>query len=417
MKNRRKLLFAIFITYSVTAYSQDVNLYTALEQINAKAIFEKGLTGKGVKIGIIDAGFDGITTWKILNKINTTGQIKFAKNYVPDSITTLYDGDHGSWVLGYIGGYINYGPTDSLKRKDYIEGLAIDADYYIARNEYGPKDHRVEEVYLEQALEEMFNLGVRLVNISSGYTDKYIKRDERYKPKEMDGNTTYISKACNKYADKGMIIVVSAGNEGNSRDFWNKLISAPSDVENVITVGASHFSLFKPDINGKYILKASYSGIGPAFLPYVKPDLVCFSDRGCSFSTPIITGLIATMLEVDSTLTLNQIKEILYKSSTLYPYPNNYIGYGVPNAEKVLSLLENENAKVETASKIETYDKQYMIQTESKNIVLFHKKDSVNVTKQKRIESKNGVVKIKRKASNRTTVIIDNNDAYELIWN
>jgi hypothetical protein len=413
----KKLLFAIFITYSVTAYSQDVNLYTALEQINAKAIIKKGLTGKGVKIGIIDAGFDGITTWKIFKKINITGQIKFAKNYVPDSITTLYNGDHGSWVMGYIGGYIKYGPTDSLKRKDYIEGLAIDADYYIARNEYGPKDYRIEEVYLEQALEDMFNLGVRLVNISSGYTDKYKDKSERYKPNEMDGNTTYISKACTKYADKGMIIVVSAGNEGNSRDFWNKFISAPSDVGNVITVGASHFSLFKPEINGKYILKASYSGIGPAFLPYVKPDLVCFSERGGSFSAPIITGLIATMLEVDSTLILNQIKEILHKSSTLYPYPNSYIGYGVPNAEKVLLLLNNRNAEIKTAIKIETSDKYHEIKTDSQNIVLFHKKDSVNVTKQKRVKSKTGSIKIQRKGSARTTVVIDNKDVIEIIWN
>jgi hypothetical protein len=33
-----------------------VSFYNALEQINTNPVIEKGLTGKGVKIGIIDAG-------------------------------------------------------------------------------------------------------------------------------------------------------------------------------------------------------------------------------------------------------------------------------------------------------------------------------------------------------------------------
>jgi hypothetical protein len=92
-------------------------------------------------------------------------------------------------------------------------------------------------------------------------------------------------------------------------DFWKQYISAPGDVENVITVGATNFSLLNPEINGKLILKASYSGSGPEFLPYTKPDVACFSDRGCSFSTPIITGLIACMLEIDSTLSFEPNKK------------------------------------------------------------------------------------------------------------
>jgi len=267
---RKIFILILILHFTQLCTAQDIKLYTALEQINAKAIINKGLTGKGVQIGVIDAGFDGLFTWKVLRQINQSGQIKFTKNYVPDSITDFYKGNHGSWVLGYIGG----------KKDGYIEGLATNAEYYLVRNEYGSKDYRIEEVYLEQALDTMYNMGIRLINISSGYTDKYADKKEKYKPSDMDGKTTYISKVCEKYAKKGMIIIVTAGNEGDYYDFWKRYISAPADAENVISVGATHFSLFKPDLNGKYLLKASYSGTGPKFLPYIKPDVACFSDRG-----------------------------------------------------------------------------------------------------------------------------------------
>jgi hypothetical protein len=61
----------------------------------------------------------------------------------------------------------------------------------------------------------LYKKGVRLVNISSGYTDKYKDRSERYKPNDMNGETAYISKVCKKYSDLGMILVVTAGNEGD----------------------------------------------------------------------------------------------------------------------------------------------------------------------------------------------------------
>jgi subtilisin family serine protease len=232
----------------------------------------------------------------------------------------------------------------------------------------------------------------------------------------MNGETTYISKVCKKYSDLGMILVVTAGNEGNYYDFWKKYLSAPADVENVITVGATNFSLLNPEINGKFILKATYSGTGPEFLPYVKPDVVCFSDRGCSFSTPIVTGLIACMLEIDCTLSLKQIRNILHKSSTLYPFPNNYIGYGVPDARKVLALLKDNNAVLDKAKLIVVNENTYMLETKSDNIVMFYKKDEFHVIKQKKAKSKNGNYKISRKGSNRTTVIIDNEDVIEIIW-
>ncbi|MBN1969348.1 MAG: S8 family serine peptidase [Candidatus Delongbacteria bacterium] len=387
--------------------ASDIKLYKAIKQINGQSIINAGYTGKNVKIGIIDAGFDGLANWEVFQNIRDNDLIKYKKNFVPDSITGLYEGQHGSWVLSYIVG----------KLDNYQEGLAPNAEIYIARNEFGPDDYRIEEIYLEQAIEEMYDLGVRLINISSGYTDKFDNSDEEYNPEDMNGQTSYISQVCKKFADKGVIFVVAAGNEGNWWKFWSGLISTPADVENVISVGATDFNiLFNTENNGKSILKADYSGVGPEFLNYVKPDFVCYSEQGCSMSAPIITGLIATMLEIDNSLTVNQVKEILKKSSTLYPYPNNYIGYGVPDAAKVLSYMTKPEINLPESVLIEVNEDEYEFKTDSDEIFVFYKKDEHIVESQEFESSSNGKFILKRSGSSRTSVVLGKDTVYEIVW-
>ena len=51
----------------------------------------------------------------------------------------------------------------------------------------------------------------------------------------MDGLTTFISRTASMLADKGIILVNSAGNDGMGT--WKKL-NFPADARNIITVGA-----------------------------------------------------------------------------------------------------------------------------------------------------------------------------------
>ncbi len=126
--------------------------------------------------------------------------------------------------------------------------------------------------------------------------------------------------------EKGMILVVSAGNEGENNK-WQQLISTPADSEFTIAVGAN-------DESG---LKMSYSSIGPSGLKYTKPNLSCFSKFGTSLAAPVITGLIAILLEKEGSLSLNEINKRLFKSSLLYPFDNNYLGYGYPESKYLIN--------------------------------------------------------------------------------
>ena len=121
----------------------------------------------------------------------------------------------------------------------------------------------------------------------------------------MDGKSTAIARAVEiATTQKGMLIVVAAGNE--ARDAWQTL-STPGDAQHALTVGASKFDIWD---------KMDYSSIGPDYTDFVKPDISVYSTLGTSYSTPIVTGLVACIWQMDSTLTNLEIIDIclLYTS-------------------------------------------------------------------------------------------------------
>jgi hypothetical protein len=89
----------------------------------------------------------------------------------------------------------------------------------------------------------------------------------------------------------------------------------------------------------------SFSSHGPTFDGRIKPNLVAigygtFIQRqdgsvspgaGTSFSAPIISGLAACLWQKFPDLSNYEIIKVLEQSSSLYPFPNNTIGYGAPN--------------------------------------------------------------------------------------
>jgi subtilisin family serine protease len=130
---------------------------------------------------------------------------------------------------------------------------------------------------------------------------------------------------------KGILIIVSAGNEGDDRS-W-RIISTPADAQGVLAIGATNAKLWN---------RIGYSSIGPESLPYLKPNVSCFSLYGTSLSAPVITGFAACVMQANPKLTNKQVMELIEKSSHLYPYGNNYVGYGVPQASRAIALLKNQ---------------------------------------------------------------------------
>jgi len=399
-----------------------------IEQIDGKLLIESGLTGKGIKVGIIDAGFSYANSSVYFKHLFSNGLVKAHRDFVsPDSLDFFkpktHSDNHGASVWELIGG----------KQDNNYYGLAYESEFYLARTEIGDKEERIEEDKWIEAIEWMHKNGVKVVNSSVGYANAFDNVSDNHKKNEMDGKTTAISKAAQLATEeKGMLLVISAGNLGNS--LW-KIVSAPADAEGVISVGATDKNLWT---------KASYSSIGPSTNNYLKPNVSSYSPNGTSFSSPVIAGFAACLWQKDTSLTNKDLKKIIEQSSHLYPYGNNYIGYGVPNAKKAIAIIEKDLKIMMDRPKLISVENKKLtlnILSEDKiSIVGFHKLNKHIVKNQfsviyeevkKKVKKKNAKVKMiisnkgdsvflklenKSKDVKYSSFSINNNDLYEIEW-
>ncbi|MDN5200822.1 S8 family serine peptidase [Fulvivirgaceae bacterium BMA10] len=411
----RELKFVHSITpvnrnVQITSYSSKpelVEYIRALQQIGATTFEDEGLTGKDIKIGIIDVGFSGAKLSPNLKHIFKEKRMLGIRDFVdPENKhpfggkRSLSDG-HGTRVWRNIAG------SNDQKQEQY--GLAKDASFYLARTDHTRYEFRGEEDYWIEAIEWMDSLGVRLVNTSLGYSLGFDDPGENYSPEDMDGKTSKISIAARIAAEeKGMLIIVSAGNDGDNPNWW--VISAPADAKGVVSVGAT---------SSRNWSKIGYSGTGPEFLNYLKPNISCYSSTGTSFSAPIITGLAACIMQKDPLLSNFEIKEIIERSGHLYPYGNNYIGYGVPSAERVIALTENLDSNFNRTTEVHVqkdFFKIERIESSPEQVVIYHKKNDQHVSFQEIITFDDMEITInKPKSAVRSTVDLKD-QVIEIFW-
>lgn len=302
------------------------------EMHNAHHMLNAGFRGKGINIAVIDAGFTNIDVIPSFSHSFILGH----KNFVPDG-GIFSASDHGTKVVS----------TMAINMPNKVMGSAPQAFYYLLRSEDERTEYPVEEDYWVAAIEYADSIGVKLVNTSLGY-NHFDDSTLNYTHNELTGKRSLISRAADLAFDKGMLIVGSAGNEGNKS--WEK-ITVPGDSEKVLTVGAVSLDS----------TIANFSSRGPTADGRIKPDLVSVgkqaitigqrgvvgTNNGTSFSSPFLTGLIGSLWSVNSQLNRNQLIDIVRRSGHQYHNPDSIFGYGIPNFEiayrDVLKTLKQES--------------------------------------------------------------------------
>ncbi|MCF0058875.1 S8 family serine peptidase [Dyadobacter sp. CY356] len=379
-----------------------------MSQVQANAFQKAGINGKDVTIGVIDAGFYGADSSLSLKHIFSNKRILGIHDYVKPgrsgellfSTAESFSDMHGTEVLTAISG------IDNQDQMQY--GLALNSKFYLARTDYSLREWRGEEDNWIAAMEWMDSLGVRLINTSLGYAKGFSDPSENYKPSQMDGKTSAITRAAQIAADrKGIMIVVSAGNEGEDKS-WG-IISAPADARGVLSIGATNAKLWN---------RIGYSSVGPEFLNYVKPNVSCFSLYGTSLSAPVITGFAACMMQVNPKLSNKEVIELIEKSAHLYPYGNNYVGYGVPLASRALALarapyLPNHSKLVTATGRNCEVD----VTTDENLVAIYRKKNNKDVISQQTAKVQNGKISLKRQNGEHFTTIDLKDYAVEVQWN
>ena len=304
------------------------NSANQIQMLNGHLLHQSNYTGTGKIIAVMDGGFPGVNTAEPFARLRNNNKILGGYDFVKRN-TNFYTGiSHGTSVLSLMAGFT----------ENALVGTAPDASYYLFITEDGASEGPLELSNWVEAAEEADYLGVDIITTSLGYTT-FDNPNYNFTYNDMNGTTTFISKGLDIAFSRGMICVVSAGNDGNAA--WH-YISAPADAVNALTIGA-----VKADEN-----YATFSSQGPTFDGRVKPDVTAqgqfpyVSDAsgninnngsGTSYSGPIIAGMVACLWQALPTKTNLEIKQLITQSSDRYTAPTVEYGYGIPDFSLALA--------------------------------------------------------------------------------
>ncbi len=282
---------------------------------------KNNLTGKGIRIAVFDGGFPEVNTHPAFEDMrkNIVATYDFTRNS-----KNVYRGHwHGTAVLSNIAG----------KMGDIPLGLAPDAEFLLAITEVSKEPFWEEETW-RRAVDWAYENGAQIISSSLGYGK------HRYFKEQMDG-TSYVARAAQIAAEKGILVINAAGNEGEAS--WQVLIT-PADAEQVLCVGGvdpntrlhSDFSSFGPSADGR--LKPNVCANSTTVAAVLKGRFK--SVDGTSFATPLVAGFAACAWQANPHLNATEIFSLVEQSGELFPHYDYAHGYGVPNAWKLDKNLE-----------------------------------------------------------------------------
>lgn len=303
-----------------------------IKMLNGDFLHNEGYKGKGIWIAVLDGGFSNVDIMPFFDSLRTNNRLIFSKDFVDGDDFVYESSAHGSEVMS----------TMAANYPGLMVGTAPEATYICLKTEDTRGEYLIEECNWVAGLEYADSLGVDVVNSSLGYTT-FSDSKMNYAYENLDGKTGIATRAASLAGQKGMIVVNSAGNEGDGK--W-KHIDVPADAENILTVGAVKFS-------GE---RASFSSIGPAADGRIKPEVVALGQRtatasaygtkvnhsrGTSFSSPIIAGMVAALWQAFPNKTNKEIIEAVIQSSSQIDSPDNELGYGIPDFRLAYQLLKS----------------------------------------------------------------------------
>lgn len=312
----------------------------------AQWLHRMGAHGEGMLVCVLDAGFMNADEIPHFEAMRKEGRLLGTKNFVFPGRSVFADGSHGTMALSCIAGYMEH---DML-------GTAPKASFYLAQTEDGRTENKIEEDNWVAGIEWADSLGCDVVNSSLGYS-KFDNKSQSYTYEDMNGTVSRASIAADIAVSKGIVVCVSAGNEGSAT--WH-YITAPADAKDVITVGAT-------DVNGS---PARFSSHGPTSDKRVKPDAAAVGYNailanehgetdiasGTSFSSPLMCGMVTCLWQLFPDKSSYDIVEAVRFAGHISNNPNDQYGYGITNFLHAYNFLSlDQESRVKFASQVVCY--------------------------------------------------------------
>ncbi len=298
---------------------------TYLDTLRVREVWNMGLRGEGIGVAVIDSGIykDRDFSTEIGKPFS---RVVKSVNFYNESNTTTDLYGHGTHVAGIIGGnggdspnamYAGIAPKVtliSLKVNDDVSGLCYESDVVKA---------------MQWVYDNKTAYNIRVVNLSLNSTV------------ESSYHNSPLNAAAEILWFNGVVVVASAGNYWSNNNI-NPIRAAPANDPFIITVGATDEKGSTKRTDDSW---ANFSAIGTTLDGYKKPEIHApgkdirsvlsdgsdwrfkYPDRvllsndyfrlsGTSMSAPMVSGVVALLLQDEPNLTPDQVKYRLINTAS-----------------------------------------------------------------------------------------------------
>jgi serine protease AprX len=311
----------------------------------ASDVVAAGIDGSGVAVAVLDTGIQALPDFagRLIGGIDLSGE----GNPFKDSY------GHGTFVAGVVAG-------NGVSSNGQYLGEAPGVDLVAIKTAGASGATRTSTVIagIHWAISQRTRLGIKVLNLSLGADAS------------LTTTIAPLNHAVERAWDAGIVVVASAGNYGPD----NGSIPKPGDDPLVITVGASDDkgTAFTGDDS-----VALFSGVGPTWADgWLKPDVLApgrsvvslrvpgstidiqnpsarigranFKGSGTSFSTAIVSGTAALVLQAHPEATPDLVKGRILGSTLSGPVGNPFVdghgllsAYGAVNANDITFSQSN----------------------------------------------------------------------------
>jgi hypothetical protein len=317
----------------VTSMNQaDSTIYGHAEEqialLNGVRLHQAGYRGKGMRVAVIDAGFMNVDRIDAFSSMDLIG----SHNITFPGREVFCEDNHGTKALSCMAANLS----------GVMVGTAPEASYLLVKSEDVRGENPIEEDFWAAAVEYSDSVGVDIITSSLGYS-KFDDLPDYYTIDDLNGQTAFVSRIAAIAAQKGILVIVSAGNEANSN--WGR-VTFPADVQDVLAVGGVTSEKER----------SPFSSTGTTADYRIKPDVVALGSNVCvlnddgqvqscngtSFSAPTVAGLAACLWQAFPLLKNTELIQLIKETSSQSQRPDVQLGYGIPNIFDAYTKARNE---------------------------------------------------------------------------
>ena len=299
--------------------------------LNGIRLHEAGYRGKKMRIAVIDAGFRNVDRIEAFSSLDLLG----THNVTFPNRSVFCEDSHGTKVLSCMAANI----------ENTMVGTAPEASYLLLKSEDIRGEYPIEEDFWASAVEYADSVGIDIIASSLGYS-YFDDLPNYYTGEDLNGQTAFVSRVAAMAAQKGILVVLSAGNEGNGD--WER-VTFPADVQTVLAVGSVTAEKEK----------STFSSVGMTADYRIKPDVVALGTNVCvindagqvqhsngtSFSAPAVAGLAACLWQAFPLLKNTEVIQLIKETSNQSQRPDVQLGYGIPDMFNAYTKARNDDLR------------------------------------------------------------------------